>query len=100
MHLLVEVVTNPGRITEQVLNGDALVNERQVVAEQLTSPKIERQPIRSDDRGEALRAARYGELGIDRVRDGMRTVCIAKCPRLVADAHDARKPFGRERERT
>ena len=77
--VLVEVVPDPGPVREQVLNGDGVLDQRQVRAEQAPSGRAPlEQPLLDQAHhgqgGHALHRAGDGELGLWRVEDSVRAV--------------------------
>jgi hypothetical protein len=74
VELLVEVVADPRPVRQQMLDGDALVDERQVGAENRPRRRRKVESSLLDEahdhqRGEPLRAARDAELRVGRVRN-------------------------------
>jgi hypothetical protein len=71
---LVEVVTDARPVTQEVLHGDAIVDQRQVVAEDRARRRRQREGAVLDERhhgegGEPLVAAGQREAGLGRVGD-------------------------------
>ena len=79
VELLVEVVADPRPVREQVFDGDALVDEREISAEDRTRRPREAESSFFDEthgheRGQHLRAACDAELRVGLVRNRMRAV--------------------------
>ena len=77
--VLVEVVADPGTVGQQVLDGDVVGDQGQVVAEQRAGGGVEPERPALDQghdrqRGEALGCARGGEQRVDRVEDPVRPI--------------------------
>jgi hypothetical protein len=84
-----DTAEEPGRELKQMLDGDTVVHERQILAQKLTGPELERQRADRDKRGEALDTAGRCELRVDRVGNLMRAVGLSECPRLASDTSHA-----------
>lgn len=86
LDVLVEVVTDPRAVREQVLDRDVVADQRQVVAEEgaggrhkLEHPVLDQ--AHDGQRGQRLGRARSSEQRVGRVRDLPRTV--REAPRLL-----------------
>ncbi len=101
--VLVEVVADAGSMGEQMLHGDAIVDQREVTAEQRSRRRVEADLVALDHRHERqgrqpLRSTGDAELRLRRIRNAEPAVghpgrTLERDDSGAVDAHRSREPF-------